>query len=296
MACLLTPPPTPSGKPFIDLPTKLQKVRERLVDSGTYLGATSVCKNITWARFGKAHKAVLVKSSTGDSETDLTASDSSHANSPTSSSDTSSPTSSRASSPTSSLFDPTETEVAVLSIIVEIGQDDFYLTSDGGYRGPSKFIKSLAHVKPSCSGGVPEAEPFNSDYTTAIDNLHWLLSEATTPGFKEKRGVVTKLGNATRIKVRHLLFDVSRYLTSIGNNTDQLLQPNANLDSVTTTDSDHGNNGDADSEKKPVDNDNIQDPSIKKKASNHGKYLYITHSCLALIIIYQTSVTLRIGL
>jgi hypothetical protein len=191
MACLLTPPPTPSSKPFIDLPTKLRKVRERLVDSGTYLGSTSIRKNITWARFGKAQKAVFAFSSATEAN---------------------SITSSCASSPS----DPAETddstavpEVTVLSIVVQIGQDDFYLTSDGGYHGPSKFIKSLAHVKPSCSGGVPEAEPFSGDYTTSMDNLRWLLGEATTPGFKEKRGVMIGPGNAARIKVRHLLFKVS---------------------------------------------------------------------------------------
>jgi hypothetical protein len=195
MACLLTPPPTPSGKPVMDLPTKLRKVRERLVDSGIYLGISAVCENITWAKIGTAQKVVYVEPIEAEAK---------------------SITSSRAPSPAplgspSSLTenDPSLPEVAILSAVVQISQDDFYLTSDGSYRGPSRFIKSLAQVKPSCSGGVPEAEPFNSDFATTMDNLRWLIGEATTPGFTEKRGVTTGPNNALHIKVRHLLFEVS---------------------------------------------------------------------------------------
>ena len=195
MACLLTPPPTPSGKPVMDLPTKLRKVRERLVDSGIYLGISAVCENITWAKIGTAQKVVYVE----PIEAEAKSITSSCAPSPAPSGSPSSLTEN----------DPSLPEVAILSAVVRISQDDFYLTSDGSYRGPSRFIKSLAQVKPSCSGGVPEAEPFNSDFATTMDNLRWLIGKATTPGFTEKRGVTTGPNNALRIKVRHLLFEVS---------------------------------------------------------------------------------------
>ena len=97
-------------------------------------------------------------------------------------------------------------EVAALSAIVQITMEDFFLTSNGGYRRPNKFVKALAHIKPLCTGGLPEVEPFNADFTTAMANLCWLLNEASTEGFTVKHGVVTDAG---RIKVRHILFEVS---------------------------------------------------------------------------------------
>ena len=132
---------------------------------------SAVHGNITWAKIGTAQKVVYVEPAEAEAKS-LT---SSRAPSPAPSGSPSSLTEN----------DPSLPEVTILSAVVQINQDDFYLTSDGCYRGPSRFIKSLAQVKPSCSGGVPEAEPFNTDFTTTMDNLCWY------------------------IKVQHLLFKVS---------------------------------------------------------------------------------------
>lgn len=156
---------------------------------------SAVHGNITWTRIGTAQKVVYVKPAEAKAKS-ITLS---CAPSPACLGSPSSLTENDSSLP----------EVASLSAIVQINQDNFYLTSDQSYCGPSRFIKSLAQVKPSCSGRVLKAKPFNSDFATTMDNLHWLIGKATTPGFTENCSVMTGPNNILHIKVQHLLFKVS---------------------------------------------------------------------------------------
>jgi hypothetical protein len=220
MSSLFTPPPTPTGKPIIDLPTKLRRVHTRLLESGTYLGTGVVRESVTWAPFGKSTKLVLTDSFNDvDSAATLPTPSSGQADEADSVASTPPSTPTSTPSDSNQAADPTANppadtalpEIAVLSAVVKIRDDDFYLTSDGGYRGPgqSSFIKCLAEVKPSCNGGRPDAEPFNADFSTTMANLRWLLEQTATDGF-EKRGVI--LDNGDRMRVRHILFEVSLFI------------------------------------------------------------------------------------
>jgi hypothetical protein len=99
-------------------------------------------------------------------------------------------------------------DVAGLSAVVLISSDDFWMTADAGYRGPGRYVRNFASVKPTCSGGIPDVEPFKSDYSEVVDNVRWLLDTVSTQGFHLKRGFVTGPTNAPRIKVQHVLFEV----------------------------------------------------------------------------------------
>ena len=104
---------------------------------------------------------------------------------------------------------PCPPEAAMLLVMVQVSDENFFLMSDGGYCRHERFIKFLAQVKPSCSGGVPQVESFTGDFAIVMENLQWLLNEASTPGFTEKHSIVTRPSNVIHIKARHVLFKVS---------------------------------------------------------------------------------------
>ncbi|KAI0633922.1 hypothetical protein C8Q77DRAFT_1036223, partial [Trametes polyzona] len=149
---------------------RLLKAHERLVGSPLYLASPSLRENVTWQRQGRAD--ILVHE-----ELDAI------------------------------LSEPTP---AVLSTVFQITSDDFFLTSDGGYRGPTRFHPSLAEVKPTCTGTIPPLDPFRTDFARALDNLRWLQDQIATPTFHLKRGVlVERPHQSPKLKVCHVLFEVN---------------------------------------------------------------------------------------
>ncbi|KAI6115606.1 hypothetical protein EDD16DRAFT_1703114 [Pisolithus croceorrhizus] len=62
-------------------------------------------------------------------------------------------------------------ECAILSAIVCIDQDDFWLTADGGCQGLSSVWKDLLDVKPLCSLSNLGIEPVCSDFPTVLQML-----------------------------------------------------------------------------------------------------------------------------
>ena len=178
--------PSTSQPTLPSLASRLSAVRAWLLESELYLGDQSIRGQVAWAQDGKSHKLVL-KSSIRPVE-ELTAADESDFN----------------KSPNPTLL-PIP---ATLSVVVLLSDADFWMVADAGYRGPGKFNQSFADVKPSCSGGIPDIEPFKTDFAEVIANIHWLMDAVATRGFKQKKGLLTGPPDAPRLKVRHVLFEV----------------------------------------------------------------------------------------
>ena len=83
-----------------------------------------------------------------------------------------------------------------------------------------------------------------------MDNLHWLIGKATTPGFTEKHSVTTGPNNALCIKVQYLLFDVSPPYYSSEILLIGCCKPKPNLDTDATADSDNSYSHGGDSSEK----------------------------------------------
>jgi hypothetical protein len=117
-----------------DLPTmpqRLHQIHERLVDSGLYLGHSAFRENIRWCQMGKADRLVIQNTLRLPDTND-------------------SPPSESAS------------EVAVISAIAQISSNDFYLTADAGYKGPSTICPEYSSIKPLEAGPnihEPEHKP-----------------------------------------------------------------------------------------------------------------------------------------
>ncbi|THH09175.1 hypothetical protein EW146_g8761 [Bondarzewia mesenterica] len=62
-------------------------------------------------------------------------------------------------------------DLANLSTVSVVSASDFWMTADGGYRGPSPFCSCLADVKPLLALETPDSTPYNVDFTETIRNL-----------------------------------------------------------------------------------------------------------------------------
>ena len=161
----------------------LLDVRSRLLASGTYLADPDIRTKVEWIRDGKAHKLVM-KNTSVDSGV--------------------------AESNNESM--PASPEMAILSVIVVISGEDFWMTPDAGWRGATKVSKSFADVKPSCTGEKPLLKILGEDFDTAIGNLKWLQDQTATHGFHAKKGLLVGHPGSPRINV---LFEVTISLLSL---------------------------------------------------------------------------------
>ncbi|KAI0054548.1 hypothetical protein BV25DRAFT_648934 [Artomyces pyxidatus] len=177
---LRTPPASPASPALADrvpvLAIRAPETRQRLIDTGLYLGNGFVRDGVMWARDGKANRLIL-KPAPGE--------------------------------PVDEAGMPIgEFTLAPLSMVAVISSSDYYLTSDGGYRGPSIYCGSFAEIKPSCALQklyAPADVRFDEDYAEALKTLEWLQGAAATQGLA-KRGLFMPSDDG-RIKVRHVLFE-----------------------------------------------------------------------------------------
>ena len=155
---------------------RLLHVHQRLSTSPFYLGNEAVVDHVQWVRDGRANR-LLVKPDENIK---------------------------------SAHNDPSNLPIAKLSAIVKIDRDDFWLTSDAGYRKPSVVWKTLADVKPSCAITIPDVQPARMDYARVVDNLRTLQEKITTPGYQMGKGFfLAARGDVQRFKLRHILFEVN---------------------------------------------------------------------------------------
>ncbi|KAG6370931.1 hypothetical protein JVT61DRAFT_10778 [Boletus reticuloceps] len=98
----------------------------------------------------------------------------------------------------------------VLSTVVRIFDQLFWLTSDAGWKGPTDFTACLHQAKASCVGVRPneDAGPFQSDFAVIADNTKTLQNLAATPQFEVKVGFASNTNSpAAQLKFRHVLFE-----------------------------------------------------------------------------------------
>ncbi|KAI5990596.1 hypothetical protein EDD15DRAFT_2197916 [Pisolithus albus] len=99
-------------------------------------------------------------------------------------------------------------ERAVLSAIVRIDREDFWLVSDGGYQGPGNVWKDILDVKLSCALTKPGLEPIDSDFAVVLNALQLLTQKCVTPGYTLGKSLFgNENSNPTRFKLRHKLLE-----------------------------------------------------------------------------------------
>ena len=116
---------------------------------------------------------------------------------------------------------PTSPEVApkmaVLSLVCAVSSEDFWMTADGGWKGPSAITKTFSAVKPSCTLEAPSIDVLRDDYVTGIGNLRWVQDQVAMHGVSKKQGLLVPASAdaaATHIKIKHKLFEVSVFFIS----------------------------------------------------------------------------------
>ena len=181
------PPSMPVSQPSPTASTCFLDIHKCLLDMGLYLGDRLLWNNVHWVRDGWADRlAIKVTEPKGseDGKEALPALPS--------------------PPPDNGSFD-----FALISAVVEIDTNDYWLTVDANYHGPSDIWPDYAIIKPSCICQMPDVVPFMADWGDVTDNLHWLQEDVATPTFKAKQGLFT-MARATgpRFKMHHVLFEV----------------------------------------------------------------------------------------
>lgn len=140
-------------------------VRDQLLSAGLYLADASTLNRVQWAANGR--KTVLVMHSD---------------------------TSSRDS----------EMQPAILSAILVLSKQGFFLTSDANWRGPSTISPHLSDAKASCVGAPPQVNPFRDDFAAGLTHARAL--QAQTSRHEDALSVGFVRDNC--LKFRHVLFKV----------------------------------------------------------------------------------------
>ena len=111
---------------------------------------------------------------------------------------------------------PEQPPAAFLSAIVQITHEDFWLSSDGGWDGPTFDHPTLADVNISSTGGFPRHEELDPDFITVIDNIDALIARAHTHSYSIRSFQTTSsLILDPKIKFSHRLFKVRIFLTAV---------------------------------------------------------------------------------
>ena len=177
----------PVSQPSPTTSTRFLDIRKRLLNTGLYLGDRLLRNNVHWVRDGQADRlAIKVTEPKGseDGKEALLALPS--------------------PPPDNGSFD-----FALISAVVEIDTNDYWLTADANYRGPSDIWPDYAIIKPSCICQMPDVAPFMADWGDMMDNLHWLQEDVATPTFKAKQGLFTTArATGPQFKMCHVLFEV----------------------------------------------------------------------------------------
>lgn len=202
--------PNPPNSPTV------VSARNRLMRSGSYLGDPSICSNFQWLREGRGHILVHVPEPASEVIPNPSA--------PTSVDDNAEVDSDL--KPDVPLSQPNEP--AILSAIVRIDRDDFWLMADGGYLGPNNVCKDILDVKPSCALSNPGLEPVMSDFPLVLQTLQQFTQRCVTPSFSSGKSFFSVDQNgARRFKLRHILFESLDSHSEDGDTWDATVQTTA---------------------------------------------------------------------
>ena len=131
-----------------------------LLQEVVYLGEPHVANNVTWACVGKAYWHVTDETATEyKSSSDLSAVD-------------------------LESFTLTNPDAPILSAVVLISEEDYWLTVDANWKGPSTVAPKLSDAKASCTGQAPDNEVFIPDFLTVLNNIKDIIAKGQTKGFK----------------------------------------------------------------------------------------------------------------
>ena len=170
-------------------PTKFDTIRDGLLSAGLYLGDQNFeIDQVKWKRIGVDN--CLVTKESAD------AVDAAYA----------------ALARTPEEYTPIpEYKPAVLSAVVHISDDDFWMSPCGYWNGPRQFCRNFSDLKLTCTGKRPSETPFNKDFPTVLANLTAVTNLPAR--YSNKRGLFVERPPADRkIKFRHILFEVSTRL------------------------------------------------------------------------------------
>ncbi|KIK82480.1 hypothetical protein PAXRUDRAFT_832195 [Paxillus rubicundulus Ve08.2h10] len=105
--------------------------------------------------------------------------------------------------------DPSQKHLATLSTVVQIAHNNFWLTSDAGWRGSTTITPHLHDAKATCIGVAPHDTPiFLNDFPIAVDNARNLQQQTATPDLQLRYGFTCNgQGQSTEFKFRHVLFE-----------------------------------------------------------------------------------------
>ena len=80
-----------------------------------------------------------------------------------------------------------EYDMAVLSTVVHISDDDFWMTSCRNWKGTSQYCPNFSDLKLTCTGKSLSETPFRKDFPTVVANLTTLADLSAK--FTNKKGL-----------------------------------------------------------------------------------------------------------
>ncbi|KAH7870858.1 uncharacterized protein C8R40DRAFT_1175084 [Lentinula edodes] len=104
-------------------------------------------------------------------------------------------------------------EAAILSMIVQLSSANFWMSSNGGWKGPTGITPDFTDVKLSAYGGMPdesmrEVQIIADDYNTAFDQACEIQGWVAMKGAESKIGFINGASADTgTIKIKHALFE-----------------------------------------------------------------------------------------
>ena len=102
-----------------------------------------------------------------------------------------------------------EPEPAMLSAIVVLTREDFWLSSDGDWEEPTSKAPTLADVKITCTGAALPHEDLSTEFATVIDNIDELIKRAHTTSYvMEHFRVLSAMTLDPKVMFRHRIFEV----------------------------------------------------------------------------------------
>lgn len=154
----------------------LAALRPRLMQSGTYLGDPALMNRVHWDADGR--QDIVVRNLIAGAA----------------------PTPNQRPSP------------AVLSAVLCISDQSYWLTSNAGWKGPTAYTTYLHQAKANCLGIHPNKSVglFLQDFAMIAHNANLLQDAAVTPNSTARMGFASNRdGPGTQIKFRYVLFEVS---------------------------------------------------------------------------------------
>jgi hypothetical protein len=156
------------------------------IDNRWYLGENAGRENVVWYKLGR-EELLLTKAAAQafDDATKAFASEEEES---------------------AGLTPPPEPEPALLSAVVYITPEDFWMMSCGRWKGPTSGCHEFADMKLTCTGAAPSDSVFQPDFPTVLANLNHLMALSSTRGFSLKKGLMLPSSGTQKIKFRHVLF------------------------------------------------------------------------------------------